>query len=57
MVYTTYKNSGIGDGLLLFYHALPTLYIVFEAITVYESLIHSYCLDCYDVMRYLHIVR
>lgn len=49
----------LGDGLLLFYHALPTLYIVFEAITitVYESLIHSYCLDCYDVIRYLHIVR
>ena len=25
MVYTTYKHGDVGDGLLLFYHVLPTL--------------------------------
>ena len=29
MVYTitTYKNGDLGDGLLLFYHVLPTLWL------------------------------
>jgi len=29
MVYTTYKNGDLGDSSLLFYHALPTLVIIY----------------------------